>query len=48
MQVELHAYRHAPEDRPNVLLSDQADQQWFQFFVQQFDQAWSQAKHCPR
>jgi hypothetical protein len=48
MQVELHAYRRAPEERPNILLSSHADQHWFEFFAQQFDTAWSRAKVPPR
>jgi hypothetical protein len=48
MQVEMHAYRRAPEERPNILLSSQADQHWFEFFAQQFDLAWSKARVPPR
>lgn len=48
IQVELHAYRRAPEDRPNILLTDQADPHWFQFFAQQFDMAWDNARMTRR
>ncbi|HVB42632.1 MAG TPA: hypothetical protein VNF47_08005 [Streptosporangiaceae bacterium] len=44
IQVELHAYRRAPEDRPNILLTNIADPHWFRFFTEQFEQAWANAK----
>jgi hypothetical protein len=44
MQVEIHSYRHAPEQRPNMLLSSESDSEWFSFFSQQFDEAWGNAK----
>jgi hypothetical protein len=44
IQIEIHSYRHAPEERPNVLLSRESDPQWFSFFSQQFNEAWENAK----
>lgn len=44
IQVEVHSYRRAPEDRPNILLSSQTDPHWFQFFSQQFETAWRNAR----
>ena len=48
MQIELHAYRRAPEERPNILLADKADAHWFRFFSQQFELAWSNARSAIR
>jgi hypothetical protein len=48
MQVEFHCYRRAPEERPNVLLSTHADPYWYQFFEQQFDLAFANARFASR
>jgi hypothetical protein len=48
MQVEMHTYRRAPEDRPNILLSSRTDPHWFQFFGQQFNRAWESARIAER
>lgn len=44
MQIEIHSYRHAPEQRPNMLLSSESDPQWFSFFSRQFNEAWENAR----
>lgn len=44
MQVELHSYRRAPEQRPDILLSSESDPQWFSFFLLQFNEAWANSK----
>jgi hypothetical protein len=44
MQVELHAYRRAPEERPGIFLASNTDSYWFEFFLQQFELAWSNAR----
>jgi hypothetical protein len=44
IQVELHAYRRAPEHRPNLLISSDTEPHWFLFFSQQFNEAWEHAK----
>jgi len=44
IQVELHAYRRAPEHRPNILLSSDTEPDWFIFFSQQFNEAWEHAR----
>jgi hypothetical protein len=48
LQIELHAHRRAPEERPNILLTDKTDAHWFQFFSQQFELAWSNARSAIR
>jgi hypothetical protein len=44
IQVEMHAYRRAPEDRPNLLLSSEVHPHWYQFFSRQFNDAWDNSK----
>lgn len=46
MQVELHCYHRAPEERPNFLLSTQADSYWFGFFEEQFESAFADARRA--
>lgn len=48
MQVELHTYRRAPENRPNILLTNNVDPHWFRFFVDQFEHAWTRARIATR
>jgi hypothetical protein len=44
IQLELHAYRRAPEDRPNIMLSSEVDTHWYEFYSRQFDEAWRNSK----
>jgi hypothetical protein len=48
VQVEMHAYRRAPEDRPNLLLSSEVDSHWYEFFSRQFNDAWNNSKVAAR
>jgi len=44
IQVEVHAYRRAPDDRPNMLISTTSAPEWVDFFADQFDLAWDSAE----
>lgn len=41
--VEFHAYKKTVGERPHVLLTPQESSYWFNFYKQQFEQAWSDA-----
>lgn len=44
VQVELHAYRRAPEERACVVITSEASPHWHNFFSSQFDAAWNEAR----
>lgn len=43
MVVEYHVYKDTPEERPHLFFTPQNDPYWFNFYRQQFEQAWSEA-----
>lgn len=44
MVVEYHVYKDTPEERPHLFFTSQNDPYWFNFYKQQFEQAWAEAK----
>lgn len=44
MIVEYHVYKDTPEERPHIFFTSQNDPFWFNFYRQQFEQAWAEAK----
>jgi hypothetical protein len=43
MVVEFHAYKRTIGERPHIFLTPQNAPKWFDFYRQQFEQAWSDA-----
>lgn len=44
MIVEYHGYKTTVDEQPHVLLAQEADNYWFKFYCDQFDQVWSDAQ----
>jgi len=43
MIVEFHAYKRLVDERPHVFLTPTQNSKWFNFYREQFEEAWSQA-----
>lgn len=39
--VEFHCYKMSVEERPNIIITAKENPRWFNFYKEQFDQAWS-------
>ena len=44
VQVELYVYEAAASDRPHFVLTQSTDKQWYDFFREQFELAWQDAR----
>lgn len=44
MVVEFYTYKTTFADRPHIQISPSSDKRWFDFFVAQFEQVWTEAK----
>jgi hypothetical protein len=48
MVVEYHTYKKTLNERPHILLTALDNNQWFEFYKQQFEQAWNDSTvWCP-
>ncbi|HBG74918.1 MAG: hypothetical protein A2X25_07545 [Chloroflexi bacterium GWB2_49_20] len=44
MNVEFYTYKTTLSDRPHIQLSRTHDRQWFEFYVKQFEEIWSDSQ----
>jgi hypothetical protein len=44
VQVELFVYRRPSGERPHFILNQARDKRWYDFFVEQFEQLWNDAR----
>jgi len=44
VDVDLYAYRVSALDRPKIIISKEIDKHWYEFFVQQFEKLWEDAR----
>jgi len=43
MIVEYHAYKATLGDRPHILLTQEADAKWFEFYKNQYERIWAES-----